>query len=328
VIARVTGPGFLLALLRSLAWLAIAALIAFGTAGAIGALQHTPGSTARAELTWAADQAAGPALDAAATRLLDLTDDVHALGSTARQALATVVAGDLGALQALIRAGSKQLDVVGDGTAALEDALAAVPDLGDTPGLVVNVDVYRRYEELAKARGLTTGLEEDWAAFAGRAIDAVNLTGLLTRHDTETAAAAKEGSAAHYKAALLLLEKSDATVAEARVLQQRLGQAADVSTLKQWVDRNATYDAALRDLYQSLLDSKGRVTDKVRAAFEAEKVAREQLPGDTRGLVVIMAEIAQGGLNQAVISIEEARGSLGAAFSAQARLKPAPVVPE
>ena len=59
----------------------------------------------------------------------------------------------------------------------------------------------------------------------------------------------------------------------------------------------------------------------MRAAFEAEKQARASLPGDTRGVVVIMAEVAQGGLNQAVIAIEEVRGTLAAALDVQAQLK-------
>ncbi len=56
-----------------------------------------------------------------------------------------------------------------------------------------------------------------------------------------------------------------------------------MTTLSAWVDRNATYDAALRNLYQAMLDAKGRVTKTVRRAFATEQAARDQLPGDTRG---------------------------------------------
>jgi hypothetical protein len=55
----------------------------------------------------------------------------------------------------------------------------------------------------------------------------------------------------------------------------------------------------------------------VRKAFAAEQAARRQLPSDTRALVVIMSDLARGGLNQAVIAIEEARGALAAALDAQ-----------
>ena len=101
-----------------------------------------------------------------------------------------------------------------------------------------------------------------------------------------------------------------------------------MSTLTNWIDRNAAYDAAVRRLYQALLSSKGRVTDKVRAAFADEQAARRALPADTRALVVIMSEIAQGGLNQAVISIEQARGKIGAAIDLQQQLKQGTPLPE
>ena len=58
------------------------------------------------------------------------------------------------------------------------------------------------------------------------------------------------------------------------------------------------------------------VTDAVKEAIAAEQRAKERLPPDTRGLVVIMAEIAQGGMNQAVIAIEGAKGRLTAAIDA------------
>ena len=63
------------------------------------------------------------------------------------------------------------------------------------------------------------------------------------------------------------------------------------------------------------------MTKDVRAAFAAEKAARAGLPEDTRALVVIMSEIEQGGPNQAVIAIEQARGSLAAALETERRLR-------
>ena len=54
----------------------------------------------------------------------------------------------------------------------------------------------------------------------------------------------------------------------------------------------------------------------MRRALAAEEAAKARLPPDTRGLVVIMAEIAQGGMNQAVIAIEEAKGGLDEALGA------------
>ena len=62
-----------------------------------------------------------------------------------------------------------------------------------------------------------------------------------------------------------------------------------------------------------------------RAAFAAERRAYERLPGDTRALIVIMADVAQGGLNQAVISIEVARGELERAVAIADEFKPGPL---
>jgi hypothetical protein len=184
-----------------------------------------------------------------------------------------------------------------------------------------------RYEELAGTTELTGGLEADWASFTGRALDAATMTRLLALHDTQTAAAANQGTAGRYKAALTALDQSDATIARSRDLRDSLAKTSDVSTLTSWIDRNAAYDKALRDLYGSLIQSKGRVTPPVRKAIDAEKAARAQLPADTRGLTVIMSDIAQGGLNQAVISIEEARGKLNEALDTQQQLQAAPTEP-
>ena len=59
----------------------------------------------------------------------------------------------------------------------------------------------------------------------------------------------------------------------------------------------------------------GRVNSAVRKAMTEERKAKDRLPPDTRGLVLIMAEIGRGGMNGAVIAIEEARGQLSAALA-------------
>jgi hypothetical protein len=306
------------------AWLVLALLIAFGAAGIVAAMDHVPGTPSRPELTWTGDREALPALEASTARLERLSDEVEALGDSAREALAQVVAGDLEALNETIAVGTQRLTAVDEASGALESSLGEVPGIASNAPLHLSDGVRRRYDELASAAGLTEGLAVDWAAFTGRALDAARVTGLLARHDEETAAAARQGAAGHYKAALTALAKSDATLDEARRLRDALGATTDVTTLGTWIDRNGAYDGALRTLYQSLIDAKGRVTSAVRKAFAAEQETRGQLPGDTRGLVVIMAEIAQGGLNQAVIAIEEARGSLSAALDVQRQLQAEP----
>ena len=295
----------------------MAVLIAIGVAGLVASMQRPPEANVRPELTWAGDQAASPALDAATAELARLSGSVDALASTARRSLTDIVGGDVQALSDTIDVGTSQVTQVKTQSEQLTAALANVPGMGDEAAMRLSPGVIDRYAALASTEGLTDGLETDWLAFTGRAVGAARLTGLLTRHDQETAAAAKAGAAGHYQRALTLLDKPDSTLAEARRLRDDLAASTDVSTLTEWLDRNATYDTALRNLYQSLVDAKGRVTNRVRKAFSDEAAARAQLPADTRGLVVIMGDLARGGLNQAVISIEQARGELSAALNVQ-----------
>jgi hypothetical protein len=314
-------------LLLALAWLGAAALVALGGAGIVASMDHVPGTATRPELTWPGDTAAASAMDAATATLERLAADMDAFGTSARLALAQVAAGSTDGLQQTIASGTIQLDAVKLEAAKLEASLAAIPGVGPGAELRLSAETRRRFEKLAGTSGITAGIEADWAAFAERALDAASLTALLARHDRQTGAAAREGSAAHYREALDALDASDATLAEARAARDRLAGTTDVAALTEWLDRNADYDAALRDLYRSLLTSKGRVTPAVRRAFEAERVAYERLP-DGRGLVVIMADVSQGGLNQTVISIEEARGALDAALDEQRPLSETPTQPE
>jgi hypothetical protein len=313
--------GILVRLVRAIAWTALAVLIALGSAGIVASANQPPGSAGRPELTAAGDAAMEPALDAATQDLATLADEVEALGTTARRALGQVTAGDTASLQETIAQGTALLDRVGALAARLDGSLAAIPYADDQWELHVSAALHRRYDELATVSGVTRGLAGDWAAFTGRSLDAARLGALLARHDEETAAAAARGSDGRYKDAISRLDASDAVLAEARGLRDRLAATTDVATLTAWIDRNADYDAALRDLYKALIASNARVTPAVRRAFEGEQAARAQLPGDTRAVVVIMSDIAQGGLNQAVIAIEEARGVLAQALEVQQQLR-------
>jgi hypothetical protein len=306
------------------AWVATALLVALGVAGIAATMNQPPGSPGRPELTWAGDTALEPALEAATRDLQALSDEVDQLGSTARVALSQVVAGDVDVLQETITEGTLRLGRVQGLTDDLEASLADVPYTGADWALHVSAGLHRRYEQLAATAGLTAGLEDDWASFTGRSLAAARLTSLLTRHDEQTAAAARLGSDGRFRDAIAQLDTSDETIAESRRLSGDLAGSTDVSTLTAWLDRNASYDAALRNLYSALIKSNGRVTDAVRRAFDREQQARAQLPTDTRALVVIMADIAQGGLNQAVIAIEQARGSLADALDVQQQLRDRP----
>jgi hypothetical protein len=304
-------------LIAALVWAAIAVLVALGGAGIATELNHSPGGDARPELTWAGDQASRPALDAATAKLQVLSGAVDALGATSRQALANFIAGNTSGLTDALGTGTSQLSDVSSASDGLQSALAAVPYTGADAPLRVSPDTRDRFAQLAATPGLTNNLEADWAVLSARAMAASAVPDLLALHDQQTAAAAKEGEAGHYQQALGLLDTPDATIAQARKLRDSLAENADVTTLTQWIDRQAAYDAALRQLYKAMLGSKGRVTSAVRSAFAAEEAAKGALPTDTRGIVAIMGDIARGGLNQVVIDIEQARGALAEALSVQ-----------
>jgi hypothetical protein len=304
-------------LLAAIAWLAMAVLIALGGAGVATSFSHPPETGARPELTWAGDSEAALALDAASAKLQVLSDAVDALGGSSKSALANLVAGDTAGLTSTLDKGSAQLVAVSAAATALEAALAAVPFTGSQAGLHVSAATTARYRALAATPALTRNLATDWELLSARSMAASAVPDLLARHDQETAAAAKQGEAGHYEQALALLDAPDATIATARSLAASLSTAADVTTLTQWIDRQAAYDAALRQLYEAMLSAKGKVTSAVHAAFAAEEAAKAALPISTKGIVVIMGEIARGGLNQAVIDIEIARGSLAAALAGQ-----------
>ena len=89
-----------------------------------------------------------------------------------------------------------------------------------------------------------------------------------------------------------------------------------MSVLDQWLERNQTYDVALRNLYKAISKVGKKVTAATKAAVKAEAAARARLPPDTRGLIIIMSEIGRGGMNGAVIAIEEARAKLADAIDA------------
>lgn len=322
------AKGILRWLVSRLTWVVVALLIAVGAAGIVATVQQMPGTAARAELTWPADREVEPALDAATVELEALAAQVDDLSTISRQALALLVEGDEDGLQDAISDGSAALLQTKALAGRLAASLAAVPHQGDTWELLVAADLRHRFDEMTDAPALAAGLEGDWAILTGQALDAVRLARLLERHDEETAAAAADGAGGRYREALAGLDAPDATIAEARDLAGRLASRADTTTLEQWLDLNAAYDTALRRLYELMLATGGTVTDEVRAAADAEQVARTRLPRDTRALVVIMNDVSQGGLNQAVISIEEARGALAAELDVQRTLQQGTGLPE
>lgn len=314
-------------LLSAILWLVAVVAIALGAAGLATAMDAPPTGGDRPELTTRGDAVVTPALDAIETDLLALSADVDALGTQARGALAALVGSDLENVDRAVAAGDALLVEITARVARIGVALGEVPLVG-TPEAAYQVSaaVLDRHERLAEAVTVVDGLQGAWARLTVGSVAATRLSGLLMTHVDAVLAAAEQGRDADYAAAVETLDAADGAIADARRLRDVLAATVDVTVLDEWLDRNEAYDVALRGLYQALDDVGGRVTKAVREAIDAEKQAKDRLPPDSRGMVLIMSEIGRGGMNEAVIAIEQARGRLADALEPAASPSPG-VVP-
>jgi hypothetical protein len=305
-------------LLGALAWTAIVLVIALGGAGLVVGLDHPPGSAGRPDVTASGDAVVVPMLGAAESDLGDLADQVQALGTQARGALAALNGADPAVSDAAIAEGTRLVRDVVARTAAIRLALASVPYIG-TPeaGLFVSDSVVERHDALVAALDATDGLDVSWLRLSVGSVAASRMSTALAEHDRLVGQAIDRGRLAKYADAIKLIDQAEAELTTARGIRNQLVNTVDVTVLDEWIARNADYDVALRKLYDAISKVGNKVTPATRAAVKAEAAARARLPPDTRGLVVIMSEIGRGGMNGAVIAIEEARAKLADAIDGE-----------
>ncbi len=307
----------------ALAYFLILVAVAVGSAGVVAMWSHPPGTAARAELTWDGDSTLTPHLDAARTNLTDVAASVDRLALLARGALAALNSADHSAFSSALSDGTAAAAAVQDDSTALRARLQALPGADPAQVLLYSGDVLARRSAMIAALDSTQGLSRSWATLTAGSLQASQLLTLLADHDSLVAAAAGQGRGAQYAAALATLAGSIAKLDAAVTIRDKLVNSTDVSTIDDWIARNRRYDLALTALYAAFRDSAGKVTDAVRTAFQEEGDARAQLPPDNRGLTVIIADIGRGGLNQAVIAIEQARTRLDLALQALSAAGPA-----
>jgi hypothetical protein len=307
------------------AWTVIALLISAGAAGLVVGMDHIPGTAARAELTADADATAAAALDDAQAQLADLTEDVQELGVLARGALASLSGQDLETVERAVDDGAQLVGGISDRSRAIRAQLLAIPGIGGpTAELSTSAEVRRRHAAMLSALEVTEGLDDAWVDLTTGSLAAARLSRLLADHDRIMGAAVLDGREGKYDTAIEKIDEAAAVLSEADTMRIQLANTVDVSTLIEWIRRNRNYEEALRALYQAVDESGGRQTATVREAIANERSARKELPPDARGLVVIMAEIGRGGLNGAVITIEEARGRLADALAGSTLETPPP----
>ncbi|MEO5919089.1 MAG: hypothetical protein ABIQ17_05960 [Candidatus Limnocylindrales bacterium] len=294
----------------------VMAVIALGSAGVIAIWSHPPGTSARAELTWHEDQVLGSQLNGAQADLEAIAADTDRLAVLARGAVGALTADDQGPFGESLAEGTRLAVSIESASDELRASLTTLPGGAATDTMTFGLDVLARRSGLLSAIDATSGLARSWATLTVGSLQASRLISLLGVHDTSVAAAAAEGRAADYESALATLDDALARLDAAVEIRNQLANTSDVTTLDEWVARNRTYDEALKRLYVALGDSGGAVTDAVRDAYRDEGLARAGLPPDPRGLVVILADIGRGGLNQAVIAIDQARARLTVALEA------------
>jgi hypothetical protein len=304
--------------LATLGWLVAAVVIALGSAGIAGGLDHPPASGARPELTYGADRLVAPILDASTADLRALSDQVDVLAGEGRQALSALVSGDTSGLKAAIGAGEAQVGTIATAARALRARLAALPAIDAATAARFGPSTLERYATLIAALPAVDTLGDEWTRLAAGSVPAAELTTYLAAHDRIAGQAVQLGAAGRYADAIRTLARATAELAAARIVRDQLATRIDTSTLDTWIDRNATYDTAATDLWAAIVASPTRVTPAARAAAAREEAARALLPTNTSALVVILGDVAQGGLNQAVIAIEDARGRLLDALAAAA----------
>ena len=301
----------------TIVWLALVAVIAIGGAGLVTAMAIQPGTPGRAELTQDGDRAAAPGLARAHDGIVGLAADVDRLGELGRGALTALVASDFAALDDAIAQGQTLAHSIDARALQLRTALDALPGTGPNEAVIWSPATRAQRDVADAALASTGGLEATWIRLATGSSTANRLATLLADHDQIAGEAAAAGRAGKYAAALTTLAQAEAKLDEAKLLRDSFsGTGIDVTTLTQWIDRNAEYDAALARLYRATIAAKGTITKELRLAAIAERQAHELLPANTSGLVIILAEIGRGGLNQAVIGIEQTKSKLQAAADA------------
>jgi hypothetical protein len=299
----------------AIVWLLAAALIALGAAGVVAGMD-TPAAngTDRTGRTGHGDALADASLDTVEAELRTLSGSVGSLGEQARVILASMASNETDAVDIATATGTQLLGDIKAQSETIQDALDQVPVVGSQAAAYeltpATIDRYQGYVDGLRSTG---AIESAWTNLTVGALSANRLSALLAAHDQAVVDAAAAGRKAEYSTALKHLDDADKAIADARTLRDRLKATVDVSTLDQWLDRSGDYDVALRALYDAV--RRGASTATIRGAMRKEQAAKDRLPPDTRSLVLIMADIAQGGINDAAIDIEQAKADLDDALA-------------
>jgi hypothetical protein len=298
-------------------WVVLAAGLAFGSAGIVAATEHLPSSGTRPELTYGADLILSTKLDAAVRDLARLKDDVDSLGDMARKTLAAMAQINRTDLQAAWDGGWNNINSIEAGAADLKNRLNC-----DAWASTLQLELIKtyspamvdRYHSVCGAIDSVAPLHAAWQSMVDGSATAIRVVDDIETHDSNAADALKSGTAGRYQDGLNQLVLADDSLADAATIAQTLAATGDVSILTTWLARTKTFDDTLGVLWQTMIDSKGKVTAQVTAALRAVDAAKALLPQNNDALQVVLYEAA-GSLTTSGISIETSRGALGDALA-------------
>ena len=299
------------------AWLGLAAMLALGSSGIVAATSHPPVSGNLPELTYGSDKVLLDRLDGGIRNLSLLNDDVIVLGDKVRTVLAELSQVSQSGLNAAYQGGDTALADIGSRAVALNAQLQCKPWTSTRDADLLKTysqGLIDRYHQVCLAIDSVTPLAEAWAAMENGSKVAMQVVDDVNAHDQTATDALKSATQGRYPEALAKLDHASAALADAQGIATKLAVTSDVSTLNQWLSRTKNMDDALGLLWQTMIDSKGRITKQVTAALKAVSAAKALLPDNSAVLQVVLDEMA-GNLTSDGISIETAKGKLGSALA-------------
>jgi hypothetical protein len=297
-------------------WLVLAAGLAFGSAGVVAAAEHLPSSGARPELTWAADQALTIRLNDGVRELALLKQDVDSLSTQARATLSSLTDINAVTLRTAWDSGWNDVNSIDTESADLNAKLDCAT-LASTSATALaekySPPLVTRYRLTCVAVASVAPIHDDWQSMVDSSKTAFQVVDDIESHDSIATDALKLATQGRYPEAIAKLALASSALSDATTIANNLAKVTDVSTLTTWLTRTTNWDAAALLLWQTTIDSHGLITAQVTAALRGEAAARALLPDNTSVLQVVLYEIA-GNMTSDGISIETARGQLGAAL--------------
>ena len=304
-------------LLMRIGWVSLAVVVSFGSAGIVAATGQSPANDGRPELTYSADVKLSARLDAGVRDLARLNDDVLVLGQMARDVLADLSQVNQPGMDSSYQDGDTALQNITAAAAALDSKLDCEPwstAREDELGKTYSQAMIDRWSSVCTAIDSVSPLAENWAALVSGSKVAMQVAHDINDHDQAVTAALQLANQGRFADALAGLAPATASLADAQRIDSDFAKVTDVSTLTEWLARTKTFDDALALLWQTMIDSKGRVTKQTGAALIAVNDAKALLPDNAAVLQVVLYEMA-GTLTADGIAIEVAKGQLASALA-------------